>query len=87
MEEHNMTPKKLIRAYKKSHPDGHFFDDDTLRFFGEKVGEMEVLKNTIPLAGHEGRYYVLSTVQHNHPMGPTKQFVCFNVDTFEPINV
>ena len=28
---------KLVDMYKEKHPDGHFFDDKTLKFFGERL--------------------------------------------------
>lgn len=37
---------KLVDMYKGKHPYGHFFDDKTLKFFGERLSDMRVLSNT-----------------------------------------
>lgn len=80
-----MQAWKLIREYEKRHPYGHFFDRETLKFFGERESEMRVLKRTVRLDGYDGEFYVLSRVQHRHPAGPTRVYTYFNVDTFDPI--
>lgn len=37
-----MTPSKLKRAYQEADPDGHYFDRDTLRFFGDSMANYGV---------------------------------------------
>lgn len=37
---------KLVDMYKGKYPYGHFFDDKTLKFFGERLSDMRVLSNT-----------------------------------------
>lgn len=37
----------LIGEYQRMHPNGHFFDRDTLKFFGETVSSMRLLKGTV----------------------------------------
>lgn len=39
-----MSVNKLIGEYYKHNPDGHYFDDETLKFFGESRSTMKVLK-------------------------------------------
>jgi hypothetical protein len=39
----------LISEYQRMHPNGHFFDRDTLKFFGETVSSMRLLKGTVNL--------------------------------------
>ena len=35
----------LRDAHLAKHPDSHFFDRDTLKFFGERFSEMRLLKS------------------------------------------
>lgn len=56
--------------YYKKNPTGHFFDDDTLKFFGERRCEMRLLKSleTVTSAGGDRHLcYVISSIQHKHP--------------------
>lgn len=32
-----MTPSQLKAAYQQAHPDGHFFDRKTMKFFGDTM--------------------------------------------------
>ena len=65
-----MTPEKLIERYREHNPGGHFFDKETLAFFGESVREMRVLDDTKIVkdsAGDEHECYVLVSHQRNAP--------------------
>ena len=33
-----MSPTKLREEYRKRNPDGHFFDENTMSFFGDSMG-------------------------------------------------
>ena len=37
----------LLSEYLRMHPNRHFFDRDTLKFFGETVSSMRLLKETV----------------------------------------
>lgn len=37
-----ITVRNLIQQYRAHHPDGRFFDRDTLKHFGESIGRMKV---------------------------------------------
>ena len=85
-----MTVEKLIAEYRKHNPDGHYFDRSTLRFFGERVDEMEI----IPLAGggvivdrygvpHE--VWCLKSIAHNAPVGTGLHYTYFDKKTFEEV--
>lgn len=61
--------------YHKKNPGGKFFDDGTLKFFGERWSEMRLLKSleTVTSAGGDRHLcYVISSIQHKHP-DPKKQ--------------
>lgn len=78
----------LMNAYKAKHPDGHFFDDKTLKFFGERLSEMRLLKNTETVkdwSGEKHECYVLSRLQRKHPMGPRRTYAYFDVKTLDHI--
>lgn len=86
-----MYIEKLIYLYEKHNPGGHFFDKQTLKFFGERLSEMRVLKgeyiitdNTI---GEPKTCYCLSRLQRNHPNGATRTHIYFDKETFSPLNI
>lgn len=78
----------LIYKYYQHHPTGHYFDSDTLRFFGERKSEMRVLKGTVKITdvcGDEHECYVVSSIQHKHPIKPTRHYAYFDTTSFEHI--
>lgn len=81
---------ELVRKYTFHNPDGHYFDRDTLKFFGERLSEMRVLKKTEKVKdcmGVEHEAYVVSSVQRP-PFGkPFRHYAWFDVNTFEQILV
>ena len=83
-----MTVDTLIEKYYENNPNGHYFDADTLRFFGERKSDMRVLKNTITITDYSGNkreVYVLSRLQRKHPSGPKRTYAYFDVKTFEDV--
>lgn len=74
----------LIRLHEKYHPDSKFFSRDTLRFFGERISEMRVLKGTTMVNGHE--CWVLSSRQRNAPAGVRqRRYHYFDINTLEVV--
>ncbi len=74
----------LISRYYSKHPDSHYFDPDTLKFFGERRSDMRLLKRTQVILddyGEKHECYVVSKLQRNHPMGPRRVYAYFDVDT------
>lgn len=83
-----MEVYQLIRRYSESHPTGHFFDRETLKFFGERISEMRVLKGTVEVndvCGKSHECYILSSLQRNHPFKPTRVYHYFDSTTFDHI--
>ena len=82
------TPADLREAYYRLHPDGHFFDKDTLKFFGERLSEMCLWADTYIIfdnTGKERDCFILSSVQRP-PYGPKKRkYHCFDADTLEQV--
>ena len=88
MEANNMSVWKLMREHQQNYPESHFFDKETLRFFGERISEMRVLKNVIRINdfyGNAHTCYVLSSLQRNNPAGASRKHHYFDVETFEVI--
>ena len=78
----------FIKDYTEKRPDGHYFDRDTLKFFGERLSDMRVFKKTKTKEDYRGKKhicYVVSRLQRNHPNGPTRTRAFFDVETFEDI--
>ena len=79
-----MNACELIRLHKKYQPQSTYFSPDNLRFFGERISEMRVLKGTVMVDGHE--CWVLSTRQRNAPAGvPQRRYHYFDINTLEHI--
>ena len=88
-----MKPKvydvySLVAAYQHVHPGGHYFDRDTLKFFGESLSTMRLLKDKATIkdwSGEKHTCYVLSKLQKKHPMGPRRVYAYFDVETLDDI--
>lgn len=79
----------LARMYAEKRPDGHFFDQKTLKFFGERLSEMRLLKGTVEIesaGGYAHECYVISTVQRpGPPLKPRRVYHYFDVETLENV--
>lgn len=79
-----MDARTLIRLHRKYQPDSHFFSKETLRFFGERISEMRVLKGTVTIDGHE--CWMLSSRQRNAPEGvKQRRYHYFDINTLEVV--
>lgn len=78
----------LRDAYYEKHPNGHYFDRDTLKFFGESFSTMRLLKGTVKIkdiSGDEHECYVLSSLQRKYPGGPRRKYTYFDIHTLDYI--
>lgn len=85
---YQMNPYRLKREYERTHPNGHFFDADSLKFFGERMSEMRVLQGFAKITdahGDEHKCWVLSTRQHNYPAGVRRCYYYFDTETYDEI--
>jgi len=81
-----MTPQEFIKRYKKKHPESHFFDEDTLEFFGEQISEMKLSGPVNYIVnGEDTEVYILDTHQHNAPGGPVWKSHFFRANDFESV--
>lgn len=85
------TVSDLIRAHKDKHPNSHYFDRDTLKFFGERLSEMRLLKKHATIQDAvdiEHDCYVISSIQHpGRPLKPRRTYHYFDVNTLEDIHI
>ena len=80
------TVDRLISAYYEKYPNGHYFDRETLKLFGERISEMRLLKKRIILkddCGVQHTCYILSSLQRKAPGGPRRSYTYFDVETLE----
>ena len=83
-----MTVTKLINEYQSKHPHGHFFDRDTLKFFGERFSEMRVLQGIAVIEDYSGekhKCYILSSLQRKAPSGAKRTYHYFDTTTFDNV--
>ncbi len=73
-----MKPWELKREHERNFSDSHFFDEDTLKFFGETLSSMYVYAKTAVINGKE--CYVLSSKQHGK-----RKYHYFSVESYEHI--
>lgn len=78
----------FIEAHKDKNPNSYYFSKGALKFFGEKLSEMRILKSTVvikDLMGELHQCYVMSSVQHKYPNGATRHYTYFDVETLEEV--
>ena len=78
----------LRSAHLEKHPGSHFFDSETLRFFGETMFGMRLLKGTMKKTdslGVEHICYVLSSTQKIPMVGRKRVYHYFDVETLDDI--
>lgn len=83
-----MSVQELIKKYYEHQPNGHYFDEQTLNFFGETVSKMKVLSvfETIKdCFGNIHKCYVLKKYSANYPGGGRWTYAYFDCETFEDI--
>ena len=82
-----MNVNKLIEEYYKHNPSGHYFDDETLKFFCESRSNMNVLEQVeevTDILGEVHTCYVLSKIS-TYPGGPKITHAYFDTETFDNI--
>jgi hypothetical protein len=78
----------LKDKYYEKHPNGHYFDHDTLKFFGESLSTMNLLQGTrkiTDICGEEHECYVLSSLQKKYPGGRRRRYTYFDVCTLDDV--
>ena len=83
-----MTVYELKARYLEKHPSGHFFDPETLKFFGETLSSMRVLRETVQKRDSMGEMhtsYVLSKLGKDFSGKKRRTYAYFDVNTFEHV--
>lgn len=80
-----MTVQGLIKAYKKHNPNGHYFDDANLKFFGDDLENAAVKFCRIPIGNGTVAVWRYRAIQLNAPIQPYVSVRYFHAQTFEEI--
>lgn len=82
-----MKIAEFISLYRQNRPDGHFFDREALKFFGEKISEMSYNGVTVIIdrRGHRRDAHELRTIQHDEMLGKRWKLNYFDAVTFDQI--
>lgn len=86
MKKHNITLSQLINEYKKRN--NHYFDKDTLKYWGERLSDMKILKDTVikkDLQGKEHECIVLSKISKDFYGKPYRNYDYFDIVTLNRI--
>ena len=81
-----MTVQGLIKAYKKHNPNGHYFDDANLKFFGDDLENATVKFCRIPIANGTVAVWRYRAVHLNAPIQPYVSVRYFHAQTFEEVD-
>ena len=76
--------------YYHANPSGHYFDSDTLKFFGERLSEMRISKGTThikDICGRDHEAYTISRYQRKYPGGARRTLAYFDVETLDDITI
>lgn len=81
--------ESLIRHYKRLHPESHYFDSETLKFFGERISEMYLYSDTENVTDWDGNKvdaYCLKIRQRKAPVGVSQiKYAYFSVDDLSEV--
>ena len=82
-----MTVYEFRRIYLEKHPDSHFFDRKTLKFFGERMSDMHLRKDVTvtDYLGNKHKCYVLSKYQRNASISPRYSIHYFDMETLDEV--
>ena len=86
-----MTIYELKNKHLEKNPGSHFFNPDTLEFFGEALSRMRVLKQIVTVTDYSGEThecYVVSATRTKDWNGPSEPYVYyhyFDVDTLQAV--
>ena len=86
-----MNVYELKNKHLEKNPGSHFFDYDTLKFFGEAFSRMRVLKNTVTktdVCGEKHECYVVSATRTKNWRGSCKPYThyhYFDVETLTAV--
>lgn len=80
------TVYDLKNAHEQAFPNSHYFDPETLKFFGERLSDMYVLKDTVNVKSASGNMhecYVLSKRQKKSDGKYVRRYDYFDIKTLD----
>lgn len=83
-----MNVYALKSRHEDAFPRSHFFDRDTLKFFGESLSRMSVLQKTVKIKAYSGKVhdcYVLSKQSRDFFGKRIRTYAYFDTTTFEEV--
>lgn len=83
-----MTIYELVRSYYAHHPNGHYFDHDTLKHFGETLSSMRILERKACIKDCMGEVhvcYILSKRSRKFDGSYFRNYAYFDVETFDDV--
>lgn len=86
MKKHNITLNQLIKEYEKRN--NCYFEPKTLKFWGEKLSDMRILKDTVikkDFQGNKHHCVVLSKISKDFYGKPYRNYDYFDIDTLNRI--
>lgn len=78
----------LRNEYCNHNPDGHYFDAETLKFWGERFSEFSVLKEMQVVYDYRGtahKCYVLSKLTRDYRGCRVRKYDYFDSETFDRV--
>ena len=78
----------FIEDHNRLNKGSHFFDSETLKFFGEKRSTMKILQKTEKIKDISGKIhecYVLSSLQKTFTGNKRRNYTFFDIDTLKEI--
>lgn len=82
----------FISDHRRKNPASHYFDHGTLKFFGERLSEMRILRRMVRVRNCCGELrdaYCLSTIQRPPFSGgrPSRHYAYFDAETLAQITM
>jgi len=84
-----LTISEFVNMHRRMHPNSHYFSENTLDWFGEKLEDMHILDKKIMLKTESGEIrecFALQRLQRSHPDGPQRTVTYFDKATMSEIN-
>ena len=88
-----MTIYQLKNEHEKHNNGSYFFSEETLKFFGESLSRMRVLKKTTQITdalGIEHNCIIVSSTRNKNAFGrckPYSVYLYFDSTTFEDVSI
>ena len=79
---------KLREMHLRKHPNSHWFDTETMKFFGESLSTMQVLKKpakVTDICGNQHTCFVVSKIGKDAFWNRRRSYAYFDVETLEYI--